>query len=55
MAAAAAVKKEAADNWVPDEEWAKLTGTERKAKTMAWYETKQQAAAAKLQGVSPGK
>ena len=51
IAAAAAVKKEAEENWVTDEEWAKLTGAERKAKTAAWYETKKQAAAAK----SPGK
>ena len=46
IAVAAAASKEAEDSWVPDEEWAKLTGPERKAKLAAWYKTKKPAAAA---------
>ena len=49
IAAAAAAKKEAADSWIPPEEWAKMTEAEKKAKNTAWFAAKQ------LQSKSPGK
>ena len=56
IAAAAAVKKEAEDNWVPPEEWVKMTKAEQQAKNTAWLEaTKLAAARLAAAAKSPGK
>ena len=50
--------KEAAEgNWVPPEEWAKMTKAEQQAKNTAWFEAKIKLAAARVAAAakSPGK